>query len=279
MQVCVARLDLHLGRRRHAGVALILPLADPEVPGGRLGAGHPRDELRLAQRLLAPGAGDDVPGRLPLFEEVHGDQCEECGRPPTAGLRTIWVRRAVPGRGRSPRYGRPRTPSLGGCPAGGDTSCGRRPAARIDPRSGCARWCAARRRRPPPRIERLRRSHSARNVSCTTSSATPRRRQPAGDREDRGTMPIVEVRQGVVGPGRDLANEGSIVLRSNGISIIATSDEPRRFPHGSTRRSGRRSKPLESTTSVSVVKTFGVLWSRTSTSSRCRVSCARILRR
>ena len=82
MEVGVARLDLHLGRARHAGVALLLPFADPEVPRGRFGAVHPRDELRLAKGLLAPGAGDDVSGRLPLFEEVHGDLREERGRSP-----------------------------------------------------------------------------------------------------------------------------------------------------------------------------------------------------
>ena len=53
------------------------------------------------------------------------------------------------------------------------------------------------------------RFQSARNVSCTTSSANPSiRGQSICRREHRIGVTVVELGQGIVRPSRDLANEG-----------------------------------------------------------------------
>ena len=81
VQVGGRGIDLHLGGRRHAGVALLLAFSDADALDRHGGPEQRRDKLRLAERLLAPGAGDEVLGGLPLLEEVHGHLGEQRGCP------------------------------------------------------------------------------------------------------------------------------------------------------------------------------------------------------
>jgi hypothetical protein len=77
VQVGGPGVDLHPGRRGHAGVALLLPLADAQALDRDGGAEHRRDDLRLAERLLPPGAGDEVLRGRTLLQEVHRDLGEQ----------------------------------------------------------------------------------------------------------------------------------------------------------------------------------------------------------
>ena len=77
MQVGGPGVDLHLGGSRHAGVALLLAFAGADVLDRQIGAEQRRYDFRLAESLLAPGAGDEVLGGFPLLEEVHGNLREQ----------------------------------------------------------------------------------------------------------------------------------------------------------------------------------------------------------
>ena len=79
VEVGGGRIDLHLGRGGDADVALLLAIAGAGGLGRDRGSQHGRHHLALADRLLAPGAGDQVLGRLALLHEVHGDLGEEHG--------------------------------------------------------------------------------------------------------------------------------------------------------------------------------------------------------
>ena len=81
VQVGGGRIDLHLGGGRDADVALLLAVAGAGGLGRDRAAQHGRHHLGLADRLLAPGAGDQVLGRLALLHEVHGDLGEQGRRP------------------------------------------------------------------------------------------------------------------------------------------------------------------------------------------------------
>ena len=153
---------------------------------------------------------------------------------------------------------------------------GRRPAARS--RSTVrfrAIVCSQAASDPIAGSNELARFHNARNVSWTTSSATCRSEvSRLADGVDRVDVPVVELRQGVLRPGRDRADEGGVVGR---LTVLGHgyAGSARRFRRDVS--SGRRSKPLERTTSVSVLKTLGVDWTWRRTRSRSRVSRARTL--
>ena len=136
---------------------------------------------------------------------------------------------------------------------------GERPGRRIE-----------RRRTVPQREERVL-DHLFRDASI--------RCQPGCDGEDRGAVPVIEVRQGVVRAARDRADEGDVVGATRTVLGHDYAGPGPSVSSASTRRSGRRSNAVERTMSVSLVKTLGIAWSRTITASRWRVSRARILRR
>src|SRR3972149_2043608 len=69
--------DLHPGGRGHPREALLLPLADAQALDRDGGAEQRRDDLRLAERLFAPCAGDEVLRGRSLLQEVHRDLGEQ----------------------------------------------------------------------------------------------------------------------------------------------------------------------------------------------------------
>ena len=171
---------------------------------------------------------------------------------------------------------------LGGRPAGHGHEL--RPATRRHAAgrwSDCARWCAATPPASPSPGHMTRRGPTARGT-CPGPPLRPRLDPMSVDRPPR--RPRCRVgRRGSRGrrtshprphgPGWRHPDEPNDPRSSVRRASLAG------FAHGSPRCSGRRSNALESTTSVSVVNTCGVAASRTRTSSRWRVSRARILSR
>ena len=158
------------------------------------------------------------------------------------------------------------------------TRFGRRPAARSRStvRLRAIVWSHAA-SEPVCGLNSSARFQSARNVSCTTSSATCRSevnridaaKTASACRSYRAASASCE-------PAATSRTRAGVVARDvtvAGHRLRAL--EPRRFR--SARWKGRRSKPLERTTSVSVVNTWRVACTRRRMRSKSRVSRARIL--
>ena len=165
---------------------------------------------------------------------------------------------------------------------GSDARIGRRPAARS---RSTARLRAIARSQVPsdatPGSNSSARFHSARNVSCTTSSAMPRSPVSRMRHGMNAThVPVVERREGILRAAGDGTDEHHLVVGDAALC------HPVRAPPGSgfgaaaaLTGSGRPSKPVLNTTSVSVVNTCSVVWTWRTTSPRWAMSRARILSR
>ena len=80
--------------------------------------------------------------------------------------------------------------------------------------------------------------------------------QPGRDGEDRGAVPVIEVRQGVVRPTRDRADEGDVVGATR--TVLRRLRRPRPVGFIGVRETQRATlDAVERTMSVSLVKTLG----------------------
>ena len=95
-------------------------------------------------------------------------------------------------------------------------------------------------------------------------------------------VPVVERRQGILGSAASARTSAASSVSPDRRSAIPYVSRPSRFRGASrglpTSGSGRPSKPVENTTSVSVENTWVVVWTCRTTSPRCSMSRARILR-
>ena len=99
---------------------------------------------------------------------------------------------------------------------------------------------------------------------------------------DAAGVPVVERREGILRPGGDGSHQRRVVgLARPAIHHPLRAPAPAGFGGLADPRSsgsGRPSKPVVNTTSVSVENTCCVVWTARTTSPRCSMSRARILR-